>query len=558
MYAEYGDKIFRYCLGRLRSREEAEDATQNTFLRVCTALRKGTVPELEGPWLYKIAHNVCLSRRLGSSRRARVETPADLDALGERAAAHTPDADELFGLGEALAEMPSNLRRPLLLREWQGMSYMEIADALGVSHSAVETLIFRARRHLAQALIDPVKKTGRAVVSIFNIRWLYGLLKSLGGGAGSGLVAGAAGIVVAIGGGVAVDLAVQQASTSQRSASSTQVAQAVAATRAQTATTRGAGAESSRSGAAAAGLGGAAQVAGRAGAGPSATAAGAQSPAASSVAAGASSIAAPATAAAASSAGRRSTAASPASTRTGANGTGSAIGGSNASPPGSSKAPPPPVAPPTIPDPGSLLPPVDVPSLPPPPARSARSIRLRSIRPRSIHLPSIRLRYRRCRRCRRCLLYRRCRLRRRFRRLARWGRPRTAHCPSPPPGPALPAPSAGLDSCSKTGTSRRSEPCSRLCKSHPFEGVHRGSLDRGSRRAGQGSPFRGICPANPHGYESVLTRMGEPDQASTSAPSNSEMHSRIQPGISWARLSARSTRTSVCSAVTMSTSSGSR
>ena len=146
MYAEYGDKIFRYCLGRLRSREEAEDATQNTFLRVCTALRKGTVPELEGPWLYKIAHNVCLSRRLGSSRRARVETPADLDALGERAVAHTPDVDELFGLGEALAEMPSNLRRPLLLREWQGMSYMEIADALGVSHSAVETLIFRARR----------------------------------------------------------------------------------------------------------------------------------------------------------------------------------------------------------------------------------------------------------------------------------------------------------------------------------------------------------------------------------------------------------------------------
>ena len=538
MYAEYGDKIFRYCLGRLRSREEAEDATQNTFLRVCTALRKGTVPELEGPWLYKIAHNVCLSRRLGSSRRARVETPADLDALGERAVAHTPDADELFGLGEALAEMPSNLRRPLLLREWQGMSYMEIADALGVSHSAVETLIFRARRHLAQALVDPVKKTGRAVASIFNIRWLYGLLKSLGGGAGSGLVAGAAGIVVAIGGGVAIDLAVQQASTSHGSASSsTQVAQAVAATRAQTATARGAGAESARSGAAAAGPGGAAQVTGRAGAGPAATAAGAQSPAAGSVAAGASSIARP------QQQPRRPRAAgrrrrplhrlAPARTARVAR----------------SEAPTPRLRAPRkplrrrsrrrrSPTPAASC----RPSTSPRCCRRLGSTRLRSIRPRSIHLPSIRLRFRRYRRpCRRV--------------------PPVPPVPPPvPPVPPVPPPPplpplgsvgrarkrrialarrpvrglAGIGlawiSCSETETSHRSEPCSRLCKSHPFEGVHRGSLDRGSSRAGQGSPFRGICPANPHGYEPVLTRTGEPDQASTSAPSNSEMHSRIQPG----------------------------
>ena len=87
LYHEYHAKILRYCAGQLRSREEAEDAVQNTFLRVFTALRKGVVPEFEGPWLYKIAHNVCLSKRLGSSRRARVETPADLDLLGDRAAA---------------------------------------------------------------------------------------------------------------------------------------------------------------------------------------------------------------------------------------------------------------------------------------------------------------------------------------------------------------------------------------------------------------------------------------------------------------------------------------
>jgi RNA polymerase sigma factor (sigma-70 family) len=220
LYHEYHDRILRYCAGQLRSREEAEDAVQNTFLRVFTALRKGVVPEFEGPWLYKIAHNVCLSKRLGTSRRARVETPVDLDLLGDRAAAYSADSDELFGLDDALADMPPNLRRPLLMREWQGMSYAEIAESLGVSHSAVETLIFRARRHLASALTDSVRKSGKAIASIFNIRWLFNLLRGLGGGAGAtGMAAGAAGLVVAIGGGVAIDLATQHASASHAVAS---------------------------------------------------------------------------------------------------------------------------------------------------------------------------------------------------------------------------------------------------------------------------------------------------------------------------------------------------
>ncbi len=151
LYERYLPQIHRYCLSRLRSREEAEDAAQNVFLRVCTALRKGVVPELEEPWLYKIARNVCVSRALGSKRRARVEGPADVEAL-DAAAPAMGRPDELLGLGDALADMPENLRRVILLREWQGLSYAEIAETTGQTHAAVETLIFRARRHLAKAL----------------------------------------------------------------------------------------------------------------------------------------------------------------------------------------------------------------------------------------------------------------------------------------------------------------------------------------------------------------------------------------------------------------------
>src|SRR5207253_9186392 len=96
LYERYSAQIYRYCLGRLRSREDAEDAVQNTFLRVYAALRKGVVPEFESAWLFKIAHNVCLSRSLGASRRSRVESPQDLQLLEERVAAPSSNGhDEL-------------------------------------------------------------------------------------------------------------------------------------------------------------------------------------------------------------------------------------------------------------------------------------------------------------------------------------------------------------------------------------------------------------------------------------------------------------------------------
>jgi RNA polymerase sigma-70 factor (ECF subfamily) len=152
LYETYERPVYRYCLARLRSVDEAEDAMQTTFLRAFTALQRGVVPDFAPAWLFKIAHNVCLSHRLRVARRARVEAVSDFQGT-EEPAARQPVVDELFDLDDALAAMPEKLRTPLLLREWQGLSYREIAEALDTSHSAVETLLFRARRHLAGALI---------------------------------------------------------------------------------------------------------------------------------------------------------------------------------------------------------------------------------------------------------------------------------------------------------------------------------------------------------------------------------------------------------------------
>ena len=128
---------------------------QSTFLNAFRGIKRGVVPELEAAWLFKIAHNVCLSRRRSSWRRTRIESPTDFELVEELAPAPSRLSDELVGLQDVLEQMPENQRRAILLREWQGLSYREIADELELSQTAVETLIFRARRSLAQGLEEP-------------------------------------------------------------------------------------------------------------------------------------------------------------------------------------------------------------------------------------------------------------------------------------------------------------------------------------------------------------------------------------------------------------------
>ena len=155
LYEQYGSQLFRYCLHQLGSREEAEDAVQSTFLNAFRGIKRGVVPELESAWLFKIAHNVCLSRRRTSWRRGRIESPTDFDVVEELTPAPSRRADELMGLQDVLEQMPENQRRAILLREWQGLSYREIGEELELSQAAVETLIFRARRSLAAGLEQP-------------------------------------------------------------------------------------------------------------------------------------------------------------------------------------------------------------------------------------------------------------------------------------------------------------------------------------------------------------------------------------------------------------------
>ena len=198
LYERYSGQILGYCLHQLGSREEAEDAVQTTFMNAFRGLQRGIVPELESAWLFKIAHNVCLSRRRSSWRRGRVEAPNNFEVLQEIVPGREQVADELIRLQDVLEEMPENQRRAILLREWQGLTYREISDELGLSQAAVETLIFRARRALAQGLEQDADTWKKRLRRGADAGGAFACVKTLlGGGGAAAMKIGATAALVA-------------------------------------------------------------------------------------------------------------------------------------------------------------------------------------------------------------------------------------------------------------------------------------------------------------------------------------------------------------------------
>jgi RNA polymerase sigma factor (sigma-70 family) len=145
LYRCYVTDVYHYALALLRNPTDAEDVTQTTFLNAYRAYQRGIEIEKPQNWLIKIAHNVARTRYARASRRVK-EVPLE-DHIDQLA---VPEAErpDVTGVLRALGRLPFNQRAALVMRELEGRSYAEISDTIGVSVSAVETLIFRARKSL--------------------------------------------------------------------------------------------------------------------------------------------------------------------------------------------------------------------------------------------------------------------------------------------------------------------------------------------------------------------------------------------------------------------------
>jgi RNA polymerase sigma-70 factor, ECF subfamily len=176
LFSRYSAGVYRYCLGRLGSPEEAEDALQLTYLNAWRSLKRGFEPREPRPWLFQIAANVCATSLRSKLRGTRLEL-RDPSALDELAGSGEPGNEELLGLSQALRDLPSRQRRAMVLRDWHGLSYDEIAAEMAVSDAAVETLLFRARNKVATTLANPDWKR-RLAPSRALLIWPFGFLRA--------------------------------------------------------------------------------------------------------------------------------------------------------------------------------------------------------------------------------------------------------------------------------------------------------------------------------------------------------------------------------------------
>ena len=185
LFQEHSSWIYGYCLRILRSPEEAEDALQTTFFNACRSLNQGTRPLVGSAWLLRIAQNVCFARLRSAGRRDRLERTQDIAVLEETVAAPERSPADLIGLTDAVRHLPERQREAILLREWQGLSYREVAQRLDLTQAATETLIFRARRSLAAALEGSGVRNRRKALHSLDLGGLVAVLKALfAGGAG--------------------------------------------------------------------------------------------------------------------------------------------------------------------------------------------------------------------------------------------------------------------------------------------------------------------------------------------------------------------------------------
>jgi len=168
LHREYSQRLFAYAMSMLRNREDAEDAVQTTFMNAYNSLSDGRLPRQEASWLFRIARNVCLNR-IRTHTRKPAGSLDGIDVASSRGVEDQLDQHlHAVALRGALERLPEQQRKAIVLRELQGASYAEIADALDTTQGAVESLIFRARRQLATSIrsaapgMDPAFARGAA------------------------------------------------------------------------------------------------------------------------------------------------------------------------------------------------------------------------------------------------------------------------------------------------------------------------------------------------------------------------------------------------------------
>ena len=159
IYRRYVRRVFGLCRYMLKSRESAEDATSEVFLKLQRSIESydGSIPFPR--WLLRVAGNQCIDALRHRQRGRQVIVEVEDGAAVIEATGTEPSplgavltTEERVQVRDAVARLPENYRVPLVLRYYGELSYDEIAEQLGLQRNYVAALIFRAKQELRRNL----------------------------------------------------------------------------------------------------------------------------------------------------------------------------------------------------------------------------------------------------------------------------------------------------------------------------------------------------------------------------------------------------------------------
>ncbi|MEI8041646.1 MAG: sigma-70 family RNA polymerase sigma factor [Verrucomicrobiota bacterium] len=158
----HGERLFHYLLRQLNNETDAADLAQETFVRVYHHRARFDPGQRFATWLYAIATNLLRDRFRWHKRHPQVSLDAEPDGAGasvdtlpdgSASASERLVAEErAVEVRAAIESLPEELRTPLILSEYEGLSHAEIGAVLACSAKAVETRLYRARNHLRKRL----------------------------------------------------------------------------------------------------------------------------------------------------------------------------------------------------------------------------------------------------------------------------------------------------------------------------------------------------------------------------------------------------------------------
>jgi RNA polymerase sigma-70 factor (ECF subfamily) len=154
LVVRYQASVFNVCLRMMGERREAEDLMQDTFVRAHARLRTFDEQRPFGPWIRRVATNLCLNRL---KRKQSLDVP--FGQLAERIEGRSVSPEKSLikrerqlRVREAILGLPPHYRAVIELRHFQELSYAEIGRELGIPLSEVKSHLFRARKMLAKRL----------------------------------------------------------------------------------------------------------------------------------------------------------------------------------------------------------------------------------------------------------------------------------------------------------------------------------------------------------------------------------------------------------------------